>query len=166
MKFAEVQVGVPYPEKKFKVTEAAVKAYLAAVEDYEPLYGEERLVPPAYAAVYTRWEALTGEQLENGTVHMKQVFRYHYPIHWDETLTLRGQVKEKMEKRGMKFVVQKVEAFNEAGELAAESEITIKAKSPLFCRRNRKYPEEYERSIANRHSVLQRSFVMCTVVLM
>ncbi|MBQ2220386.1 MAG: MaoC family dehydratase N-terminal domain-containing protein, partial [Acidaminococcaceae bacterium] len=88
MKFAEVQVGAPYPEKKFKVTEAAVKAYLAAVEDHEPLYGAERLVPPAYAAVYTRWEALTGEQLENGTVHMKQVFRYHYPIHWDETLTL------------------------------------------------------------------------------
>ena len=101
MKFAEVQVGVPYPEKKFKVTEAAVKAYLAAVEDHEPLYGAERLVPPAYAAVYTRWEALTGEQLENGTVHMKQVLR------------------------GLKFVVQKVEAFNEAGELAAESEITI-----------------------------------------
>ena len=76
-----------------------MKAYLAAVEDHEPLYGAERLVPPAYAAVYTRWEA--------------------------ETLTLRGQVKEKMEKRGLKFVVQKVEAFNEAGELAAESEITI-----------------------------------------
>ena len=64
MKFAEVQVGAPYPEKKFKVTEEAVKAYLAAVEDHEPLYVEERLVPPAYAAVYTRWEALTGEQLE------------------------------------------------------------------------------------------------------
>ena len=30
-----------------------------------------------------------------------------------------------MEKRGLKFVVQKVEAFNEAGELAVESEITI-----------------------------------------
>ena len=58
MKFAEVQVGAPYPEKKFKVTEEAVKAYLAAVEDHEPLYGAERLVPPAYAAVYTRWEAI------------------------------------------------------------------------------------------------------------
>ena len=45
MKFAEVQVGAPYPEKKFKVTEEAVKAYLAAVEDHEPLYVEERLVP-------------------------------------------------------------------------------------------------------------------------
>lgn len=45
MKFAEVQVGAPYPEKKFKVTEEAVKAYLAAVEDHEPLYGAERLVP-------------------------------------------------------------------------------------------------------------------------
>ena len=125
MKFAEVQVGVPYPEKKFKVTEEAVKAYVAAVEDKEPLYESERLVPPAYAAVYTRWEALTGEQLENGTVHMKQVFRYRKPIHWNEILTLRGQVKEKMEKRGLKFVVQKVEAFNETGELAVESEITI-----------------------------------------
>ena len=125
MKFAEVQVGVPYPEKIFKVTEEAVRAYLAAVEDDSPLYVEEQLVPPAYAAVYTRWEALTGEQLEDGTVHAKQEFRYLKPIHWGDILTLRGRVEEKMEKRGLKFVVQKVEAFNEAGELAVESEITI-----------------------------------------
>ena len=125
MKFAEVQVGAPYPEKVFRVTEEAVRAYLAAVEDETPLYADERLVPPAYAAVFTRWEALTGEQLEDGTVHAKQAFRYRKPIRWGETLTLRGQVKEKMEKRDLKFVVQKVEAFNEAGELAVESEITI-----------------------------------------
>lgn len=125
MKFAEVQVGVPYPGKKFTITEEAVKAYLAAVEDDTPLYAEEHLAPPAYAAVFTRWEALTGEQLENGTVHAKQGFRYLKPIHWGETLTLRGQVKDKMDKRGLKFVIQKVEAFNEAGELAVESEITI-----------------------------------------
>ena len=125
MKFAEVQVGVPYPEKIFKVTEKAVRAYLTAVEDDSPLYLDEQLVPPAYAAVYTRWEALTGEQLEDGTVHAKQVFRYLKPIHWGDILTLRGRVEEKMEKRGLKFVVQKVEAFNGAGELAVESEITI-----------------------------------------
>ena len=118
-------MGVPYPEKKFKVKEEAVKAYLAAVEDDTPLYTEERLVPPAYAAVFTRWEALTGEPLEDGTVHAKQEFRYLKPIYWGETLTLRGQVKDKAEKRGLKFVIQKVEAFNEAGELAVESEITI-----------------------------------------
>jgi hypothetical protein len=125
MKFAEVQVGVPYPEKLFRVTEEAVRAYLAAVEDDSPLYVEEQLVPPAYAAVYTRWEALTGEQLEDGTVHAKQEFRYRKPIHWGDTLTLRGRVKEKMEKRGLKFVVQKVEVFDGDGELAVESEITI-----------------------------------------
>ena len=125
MKFAEVQAGVPYPEKKITLTEEAVKAYLAGVEDDTPLYAEERLVPPAYAAVYTRWEALTGEQLEDGTVHAKQGFRYVKPVHWGETLTLRGHVKEKMEKRGLKFVIQKVEAYNKAGELAVENEITI-----------------------------------------
>ncbi len=125
MKFAEVQVGVPYPKKIFRVTEEAVRAYLAAVEDDSLLYMEEQLVPPAYAAVYTRWEALTGEQLEDGTVHAKQAFCYRKPIHWGDTLTLRGRVKEKMEKRGLKFVVQKVEVFDGDGELAVESEITI-----------------------------------------
>jgi len=125
MKFAEVQVGVPYPEKQITITEEEVKAYLAAVEDDTTLYAEEKLVPPAYAAVYTRWEALTGETLEDGTVHAKQGFRYLKPVHWGETLTLRGQVKEKMEKRGLKFVVQQVEAFNKDGELAVVSEITI-----------------------------------------
>ena len=43
MKFAEVQVGVPYPEKIFKVTAEAVKAYLTAVEDDSPLYVDEQL---------------------------------------------------------------------------------------------------------------------------
>ena len=125
MRFEEVQTGVPYPEKKITLTEEAVKAYLAAVEDKTPLYMEEQLVPPAYAAVYTRWEALTGEQLEDGTVHAKQGFCYRKPIRWGETMTLRGYVKEKVEKRGLKFVIQKVEAYNEAGELAVENEITI-----------------------------------------
>ena len=125
MKFSEVQVGVPYPEKKFTIKEEAVKAYLAAVKDDTLLYTEKRLVPPAYAAVYTRWEALTGEKLEDGTVHAKQGFRYLKPLHWGETLTLRGQVKEQLEKRGLKFVIQEVKAFNEAGELAVISEITI-----------------------------------------
>jgi len=125
MKFAEVQVGVPYPEKKFIVTEKAVKAYLEAVEDDTPIYAEERLVPPSYAAVFTRWEALTGEQLEDGTVHAKQVFRYREPIYWGDVLTLRGQVKDKIDKRGLKFVIQKVEVLNEAGKLAVETEITI-----------------------------------------
>ena len=125
MKFADVKTGEPCPEKKFTITEEAVRQYLEAVEDDTPLYAEERLVPPAYAAVFTRWEALTGEQLEDGTVHAKQVFRYRKPVHWGETLTLRGQVRDKMDKRGLKFVFQQVEAFDEAGDLAVESEITI-----------------------------------------
>lgn len=125
MKFAEVRVGVPYPDKTFVVTEEAVRAYLAAVEDSDSLYETECLAPAAFAAVFTRWEALTGEQLEDGTIHAKQSFRYYKPIHWGETLTLRGQVKEKAEKRGMKFVVQQIEGWDETGELAVISEITI-----------------------------------------
>lgn len=44
MKFADVKVGIPYPEKKFLVTEEAVRTYLAAIEDANPLYIEQKLV--------------------------------------------------------------------------------------------------------------------------
>ena len=125
MKFAEMQVGVPYPDKKYMLKEEAVKAYLAAVEDDTPLYAEERLVPPSYAAVYTRWEEATGEPLEDGSVHAKQNFQFLHPLHWGETVTLRGYVKEKVEKRGLRFAVQRIEVYNEADELAVVSEITI-----------------------------------------
>lgn len=125
MKFEEMQVGVPYPEKKFVITEESVKAYLAAVGDDTPLYAEQRLVAPSYAAVYTRWEELTGEPLEHGSIHVKQRFRYLRPIHWGETITLRGHVKEKINKHGLQLVVQLVEVLNEAGELAVTSEITL-----------------------------------------
>ena len=76
MKFADVKVGIPYPEKKFLVTEEAVRTYLAAIEDANPLYIEQKLVPPAFAAVFTRWEALSGEKLEEGTIHARQGFHY------------------------------------------------------------------------------------------
>ena len=125
MKFADVKVGIPYPEKKFLVTEEAVRTYLAAIEDANPLYIEQKLVPPAFAAVFTRWEALSGEKLEEGTIHARQGFHYLKPIPWGETLTLRGQVKEKKEKRGLYFVTQQIEVFDESGELAVVSEITI-----------------------------------------
>ena len=125
MKFSEVEEGKKYPERTFTFQEEAVRAYLEAVEDDTPLYFEQRLVPPAFAAVYARWEALADEPLPEGTVHAKQRFRYLKPLHWGDTVTLRGFVKSKAEKKGMKFVERQVEVYDMAGELAVVSEIKI-----------------------------------------
>lgn len=80
---------------------------MAATGDLNPLYEQERLIPPAMAAVFTRWEALSGEELLPGTIHAGQAFRYLRPLHWGDKVVLQGKAVEKMEKRGLKFVCAK-----------------------------------------------------------
>ena len=63
--------------------------------------------------------------LPEGTVHAKQGFRYLKPLHWGDTVTLRGFVKSKMEKKGLKFIERQVEVYDAANDLAVVSEIKI-----------------------------------------
>lgn len=124
--FAEVDLDKVYPEKEYVIMEEKIRAYLAATGDWNPLYEQKRLVPPAMAAVFTRWEALSGEELLPGTIHAGQAFRYLQPLHWGDKVILRGKVVEKMEKRGLKFVVREVQARLETGgEPAIVSRITV-----------------------------------------
>lgn len=123
--FAEVDLHKVYPEKEYVITEEKIRAYLAATGDWNPLYEQKRLVPPAMAAVFTRWEALSGEELLPGTIHAGQAFRYLQPLHWGDKVILRGKVVEKTEKRGLKFVVREVQARLETGEPAIVSRITV-----------------------------------------
>lgn len=125
MKFADVEVGKEYPAQEFVVAEEGIRAYLAAVKDNTELYEKERLVPPAYAAVFARWEAVADEQLADGTVHAKQKFEYYKPIHWGEKFSVKGVVKEAKEKRGMKFVVREVDVYDSEGDLVVVSTITV-----------------------------------------
>lgn len=124
MKFADVEVGKEYPARPFTATEESVRAYLAAVGDANPLYLDNRLVPPAYAALMARWESLADEQLAPGTIHAKQSFSYHKPMHWNQTLTLTGRVKERKEKRGLKFVIREVTVHDADGDLCVTSTIS------------------------------------------
>jgi acyl dehydratase len=124
--FAAVDVDKVYPEKEYVITEEKIRSYMAATGDLNPLYEEKRLVPPALAAVFTRWEALAEEEeLLPGTIHAGQAFRYLQPLHWGDKVILRGRVVEKTEKRGLKFVVREVEARLENSGPAVISRITI-----------------------------------------
>lgn len=123
--FAEVDLAKVYPEKEYVITEEKIRAYMAAMGDLNPLYEQERLIPPAMAAVFTRWEALSGEELLPGTIHAGQAFRYLRPLHWGDKVVLQGKAVEKMEKRGLKFVVREVRARLETGEPAIVSRITV-----------------------------------------
>ncbi|MEE3381708.1 MAG: MaoC family dehydratase N-terminal domain-containing protein [Succiniclasticum sp.] len=125
VRFADVDLDKVYPEKEYVITEKKIREYLAAVGDTNPIYEEKKLVPPALAAVFTRWEELTDEELLDGTIHAGQAFHYMKPLHWGDKVILSGRVVEKAEKRGLKFVVREVEARTEAGEPAITSRITI-----------------------------------------
>ena len=105
VRFADVDLDKVYPEKEYVITEKKIREYLAAV--------------------FTRWEELTDEELLDGTIHAGQAFHYMKPLHWGDKVILSGRVVEKAEKRGLKFVVREVEARTEAGEPAITSRITI-----------------------------------------
>jgi hypothetical protein len=118
-------VGQKFPCFTYTVTEEKVKRYIEAVQDQNLLYLQKKVVPPALAAVYTRWPMITGMMGRPGTIHAKQQYQYYKSIPWNATVSIYGEIIDKYIKKNRKYVVQQVKVFDESGSLVTVSKATI-----------------------------------------
>lgn len=123
--FDEYTVGQTFPCFTYKITEEQVKKYIDAVQDQNALYLEEKIVPPALAAVYTRWLMVTEADAPPGVIHAKQQYQYFKPIPWNTTLSIYGEILDKYVKKDHKYVIQQVNVFDESGTLVTVSKATV-----------------------------------------
>lgn len=118
-------VGRKFPCFTYTITEDRIRKYLAAVQDKNTFYEENKVVPPALAAVYTRWPMISGLLGLPGTIHVKQQYKYYKPIPWGATLKIYGEIVDKYIKKDHKYVIQEVKVYDEAGDLVTISRASI-----------------------------------------
>lgn len=126
--FQELEVGhvFPDPPADFQVTDALVKAYIAATGDATAIPQEEadrRPAPPTLAAVYML-EALAHLRNPPGGIHTKQLFTFHRPAYVGDRLTTEVRILDKYVKKRRNHVVMEVETRNQDGELVTTARIS------------------------------------------
>ena len=125
--YNNINAGLILPEMEFEISEARVKKYMAAVEDYSPLYRANepagrkgytaKIAPPTIVALFILkiYDRLGGQP--DGTIHAKQHFKFQGPIHVGETIRVSGKVIGKYKKRDRQYVEVQTFSLNNLNEL-------------------------------------------------
>ena len=91
-------------EREVVITTDRAAAYLDAVGDDSPLYGEEGLVPPMAVAAIVMSEAIEAISMPAGTVHTTQELTFARPVASGAMLRCTAKVASNSVRRGTRFL--------------------------------------------------------------
>ena len=131
--FAGIQVGQVLGSSVNFATPAAIMDYAQAVEDFDPVYfdekealraGYEGLVAPAgftlqYASV--KWATGQAGYVPQGSVHVRQQHTLSGLVRAGDCLTTTVSVGEKYEKKGRYYLVHQIDITNQHGHRVCAS---------------------------------------------
>ncbi len=141
--FTEMTAGYEFPAVEFSIDEAALNAYLNAIDDSQPIYGSHgtqmdgRAVvsPTALAAFALRPMADALGRLLPGSLHGGQDYEFHRPVLTGEQLVVTSRVANRAQRRGVSVLIieQQVRASN---ELVLTGRSTLVLADPVATARN------------------------------
>ena len=97
------------------LTPQEVQGYLAAVEDQQPLYQGQQLVPPMALAARAIRELITHLSLPPGATHIAQEVESLAPCALGTALTLESEVSQNAVRGGWRFLGIAFEVRQEEG---------------------------------------------------
>jgi MaoC dehydratase-like protein len=110
-------VGRTYETAPFEVTEASVRAYMAAVGDLAD--GAQLVAPPTYAMVYgfdAYWQLFTDQELGldvGHLVHGEQRFAFHRPVRPGDRIRTVGRLSNVTHRGDLELVTFEASARDE-----------------------------------------------------
>jgi acyl dehydratase len=138
MYLSDFSKGMAFPEYSYTLSEDIVKKFIAGVEESNPLYTDEEyakkssfgclVVPPTTISIYvtpSRILKTIDKKPPPGQIQAGQRYEFHRPIKVGATVTVKAVIEDVYQKKGRDFVVIKGEAYNQDGQKAAVSAITV-----------------------------------------
>jgi len=96
IEYEKLTTGYEFPPSGFTLDSTVVEAYLKAVEDNNPLYAENRIVPPMAVVALAMAAMSQSLLLPPGTVHVSQELGFNRTVNIGETLTSYASVNRKV----------------------------------------------------------------------
>ena len=129
---SDLPKGHQFPSTTFQVTDDYVSRYVEAVQDANTVYRERGLAPPLAIAAKALGALLDVLDLPDGTLHVGQEVAAHAGVPLGATLTLAGQVTERLERAGLIITVIEFEvapAGSNAAALTGRTTVAVPAHS-------------------------------------
>lgn len=104
MDIANIEPGTKLFDRTMTLTDGAVDAYVAAVEDGNAVYGSEHVAPPMAVAALVMAQALEAIELTPGTVHTSQELEFCAPVPIGCEVHCAATVSQNSVRRGTRFV--------------------------------------------------------------
>lgn len=117
--YSTAQVNKEYPPFEFELIEERIKDYLAAVQDDNSYYDQQREAPATIAAVYARWSMISGHRIQPGNIHAKQHYKFFKAVSPGQRLKTIGKVVDKYMKKENKCLELETHTYDESGDLVA-----------------------------------------------
>ena len=118
-------VGRTYETAPFEVTEASVRAYMAAVGDLAD--GAQLVAPPTYAMVYgfdAYWQLFTDQELGldvGHLVHGEQRFAFHRPVRPGDRIRTVGRLSNVTHRGDLELVTFEASARDQQDQPVSDA---------------------------------------------
>ncbi|MBI2849073.1 MAG: MaoC family dehydratase N-terminal domain-containing protein [Chloroflexi bacterium] len=134
--YNEIEVGQVFTGPAYTLTKESIDKYINAVEETNPIYGEDKaakeaglaeaIAPPTTVAIFTRPSFVLSPEgkLPPGSIHAKQEFEFLGLIRSGDTLTTTGKVVDKYIRRERNYLVIQTTTVNQRGEVVSVGKIT------------------------------------------
>lgn len=125
MKYDDVTVGDPIGPGIHEVTATVAREYHEAIDASHPRLtgGGSGLVEPSILGRLAL-STLTGQEGGEGMIHAKQQFEFSSPVTVGDTVIAEGEISDKYERRGRKYVEADIELRTPDGTTLGRSVIT------------------------------------------
>ncbi|MDN5341312.1 MaoC family dehydratase [Oceanotoga sp. DSM 15011] len=134
MTYAEIELGHVY-EEKTKISSTDVNTFAEISGDKNPLHIDEEFAKKSIFGqriahgilVLGKISAVLGMRFPgNGTIYMQQSAKFKAPVFLDEELTVRIEVKEKIDEKFRLILITQV--IKEDGKVAIDGEALVQFK--------------------------------------
>ena len=126
--YDSVEIGQELPSITYEMTPDNVRWYLEEAGETNPVYSDPELAknaglggpvtPPMIACMYAGPPEIFGALglvFPAHTIHASSEYTFVNPVRPGDIITSKGKIHDKYIKKGRKFVVTKIESFNQNG---------------------------------------------------
>jgi len=120
-----METGYQFPPASYVLDPELISSYLLATGEKDPLFLEERFVPPTAVTAYALAALAEGIEIPPGTIHTSQEIESTGLVQVNDTITSKATVESKRSRKNMELLTIAIEVTNQHGQVVLRGKTTF-----------------------------------------
>ena len=123
--FAQLETGYEFPPASYTLEPHLIESYLKATQEIDPVFEENKLVPPTAVAAYALAALAKSMEVPPGTIHTSQGIEFAGPAYVNDTITSQAIVSNKRSRKNMEIITIDIDVTNQTGATVLTGKTTF-----------------------------------------